>query len=327
MYDVITVGSSTVDVFAYTDKAEAVKIKGVMAEEDFIAYPTGSKVLIRNMMFSLGGGGTNAAATFSRMGLKVGYIGKVGTDDNGKNILKFLKENNIDFLGAIGEGTSGYSFILDSTANERTILVHKGVNNDLKFDEIKKDKLKTKWFYFSSMMKEAFKTMEKIADYAAKNKMKVAFNPSSYLIELGYDYLRNVIEKTTVFIVNKEEAAMLVKPGSIMEMLKKLKGLGPEMVIITDGERGAHFYNGKDYYSVGTHKIKVIETTGVGDAFSSAFVAGLIKKGNVEFALKLAMANAHSVLQHHGAKAGLLKWEEAEKEVKENPVGITKKEI
>ncbi len=327
MYDVITVGSSTVDVFAYTDKAESVKIRGVTTKSDFIAYPTGSKILIKNVLFSLGGGGTNAATTFSRMGLKTGYIGKVGSDDNGKHIMKFLEENNIDFLGAKGKGTSGYSFILDSSEHERTILVHKGVNNDLKFEEIKLENLKTKWFYFSSMMKEAFKTMEKIADYAKKNNIKIAFNPSSYLIELGYGYLKNIIEKTAVFIVNKEEAAMLVKPGTITEMLKELKNKGPEMVIITDGEKGARFYDGKNYYVVGVHDINVIETTGVGDAFSSAFVAGLIKKDDVEFALKLAMANAESVLQHNGAKKGVLAWKEAEKSVKENPVSVEKKKI
>jgi len=39
----------------------------------------------------------------SRMGLKTGYIGKIGSDDNGKHIMKFLEENNIDFLGTKGK--------------------------------------------------------------------------------------------------------------------------------------------------------------------------------------------------------------------------------
>ena len=135
------------------------------------------------------------------------------------------------------------------------------------------------------------------------------------------------MEKTNVFIVNKEEAAMLTKKSSMPEMMKAIKNAGPEMVIITDGRNGAHFYNGKEHYKVGIHNIAVVESTGVGDAFSSAFVAGLIKGKSVEFSLKLAMANAESALQHHGAKNGLLSWEKAEKEVKNNPVTIAKEAI
>jgi sugar/nucleoside kinase (ribokinase family) len=327
MYDVITVGSATVDVFAYTDKSEVVKIKGIAGEEDFIAYPSGSKILIKTLLFSFGGGGTNSAVTFKNMGSRVAYIGKIGSDENGSQILNFLKKRGIDFLGSVGGGASGYSLVLDSIEHERTILVHKGVNNNLGFSELNLKRLNTKWFYFSSMMGESFKTLEKLADFAKKRKVKVAFNPSSYLIEKGYRYLKKVLEKTDVLMMNKEEAMMLVGKDEICELLKKLKKIGAEIVIITNGKDGAHVFDGKKCYFAETHKIKVIETTGTGDAFSSAFVASLIKNKGIEYSLQVAMANAESTLKHHGAKNGLLSWGEAQKIIKRNPCGISVERI
>jgi sugar/nucleoside kinase (ribokinase family) len=57
--------------------------------------------------------------------------------------------------------------------------------------------------------------------------------------------------------------------------------------------------------------IKVVETTGAGDSFSSTFLVGLIKTNEIEFSLKLAIINSHSVLKCKGAKNKLLTYEDA----------------
>ena len=77
MYDVITVGSSTIDVFADVE-SEEIKIKTKDGEEELIAYPAGSKILIKELNFLTGGGGTNTAVAFSRLGLNVAYLVKWG---------------------------------------------------------------------------------------------------------------------------------------------------------------------------------------------------------------------------------------------------------
>jgi sugar/nucleoside kinase (ribokinase family) len=77
MYDVITVGSGTIDVFIYTDRSESIRVKTLNSEETFISYPLGSKLIINELdFFTGGGGGTNSAVCMARMGLNVAYIGK-----------------------------------------------------------------------------------------------------------------------------------------------------------------------------------------------------------------------------------------------------------
>jgi len=328
MYDVICVGSSTIDVFAKTKFSELIKIMDSKGETDLLAYPTGAKILIEELNFTTGGGGTNAAVSLSRLGNKVAYLGKMGNDENSDFVIQSLKQEKVDSLAVCDKkGKTGYSIILDSINHDRTILTYKGSNNNLKFNEISIKKLKTKWFYFSTMLDESYDTLEKLAAFAKKNNIKIAFNASSYLAKKGFIFLKNILSKTDIFVLNKDEAELLTKKKNIKEQLKSINKSGAKIVVITDGKNNFYAFDGNYIYSSKPTKIKVIETTGAGDAFASSFLAGMIKKNNIEFALNLASVNAESVVTHHGAKNKLLKYNEALIRAKKEKICIKKEKI
>jgi len=326
MFDVITVGSSTIDVFAKVD-SELIKIKSANHEEEMIAYPCGSKLLIKNLDFLTGGGGTNTAVALSRLGLNVAYLGRIGRGSNSGLIKKMLKKEKVKFIGTSSKKFhTGYSVILDSIEGDRTILAFKGANNELSFSSIDKEKLKTKWFYFSSMMGKSFKTLEKLAEYAKKNKINIAFNPSNYLAEMGQDFLKNLLNKTDVLILNKEESELLVGKGTLNELISRLLLLGPKQVIITNGKKGAATFDEKrKFFRIIPDQIKPVETTGAGDAFASTYLAGIILGKNIKESMKMAICNAESVIMIPGAKNGLMSLPDLEKKVIERNPKITTK--
>ncbi|MFH1324498.1 MAG: carbohydrate kinase family protein [Nanoarchaeota archaeon] len=329
MYDIITIGSSTVDVFAKTEYSELIKIKSKgKAEVNFLAYPTGSKILVEEINFTTGGGATNTAVSLSRLGHKVACISKMGCGPNSELIKKDLKKEKIEtsLMVCDKKGRTGYSIVLDSIEHDRTILTFKGSNNNLKFNELNLKNLNTRWFYFSTMMDESFKTLERLANFANKKGIKIAFNASSYLAEKGIDYSKNILKYTDIFVLNKEEAASMTKKNNIQDMLKEICKL-VKITIITDGANEAVAYDREFTYSIKPNKVKVVETTGAGDAFASAFLSGMIKKNNIEFALALAMANSESVIQHHGAKNKLLTYGEALNYIKKQPHKIIKRKL
>ena len=175
MFDIITFGSAVVDAFAYTDAAE---------KKGFMYYPVGAKILIKDMKIDIGGGGTNTAVAFARLGLKTGCVCGIGNDDNGKEILALLKKEKIKFLGRIVKGElTGYSIILDSRGGERTILTYKGANDEISIEDIKLRKLKTNWLYCSSLLCESLETQKKLARILKTKNVKLAFNPIMYLIK------------------------------------------------------------------------------------------------------------------------------------------------
>ncbi len=294
-FDVVTFGSAVVDVFVNTYLPE---------RGNFISYPIGSKILVHDLKFDIGGGGTNTAVAFARFGLKTGYMGKIGMDENGDKILNLLEKEKIRFLGK-QEGVSGYSVILDSKEHNRTILTYKGVNNQLKTGEINMKKVKTKWIYFSSLLGSSFETQKKLAEYLVlKKKVKLAFNPSDYLIKAKN--LNTLLQLTEILVLNKDEAKLLTNKR---DLVLGLHELGPKIIVITDKNKPIQAYDSYENkkYTLKPHNIKVKERTGAGDAFASGFVAGRIKKYGMSDSLRLGLKESESVIKYFGAKNNLIR--------------------
>lgn len=291
-FDVVTFGSAVVDSFVKAKYAE---------HGENILIPYGTKMLIKELHSEIGGGGTNTAVAFSRLGFKTGYIGKLGKDLGGNKILNMLKKEKITFLGGRGsKEETGSSIILVSREHYRSILTYKGINNDLHMGEIRP--FKTKWMYCSSMVGESLRSQIKMAKRLKKQGTKIAFNPSEYLIKMGG--IRELLRISDVAIVNKVEAGLLTKEK---DLLKGISKLGPKIVAITDGKSKIVVYDGSKEYSIVPPKVKIIEKTGAGDAFASGFVAGLIAKKSIKECISLGIRESDAVVKHFGAKNNLLR--------------------
>lgn len=300
-YDIITFGSAVVDVFVHTNVAE---------KKEDICYPVGGKILINKLQFDIGGGGTNTAVAFSRFGLKTGCICNVGDDENGHKILNLLKNEKVDFLGKIDKtGMTGYSVILDSQGGERTILTYKGVNDNIAIKDIQISlgENSTRWLYYSALLEKSFETQRKLIHALRKRGVKLAFNPSSYIIE--NENIFDLLKMCEVLILNKEEAYALYKRYKAKGgLLDGLHLLGPKIVVVTNKDKDIWCYDGKKSYKLIPHKnLKVVERTGAGDAFASGFVAGLIVGRSIEESLKLGLKESESVITSRGAKNKLLR--------------------
>jgi len=290
-FDIVTFGSGIMDFFVNT---------GLNEKGNLMCYNVGSKIEVKDIRSDIGGGGTNTAVAFARLGLKTGWIGKLGNDTNGKEILNYMKKEKVKFLGKISKEKTGQSIILDSKQHDRTILIYKGINNNVSEKEIKK--FKTDWLYFCSLTGKSFQTQKNLANKL--KGIKIAFNPGEHLIKTTN--IKPLLKITNTLILNKEEAQLLTKEKDLLQGLSKL---GPKIIVITDKNKKILCYDGKKRYSLMPNKIKVVERTGAGDAFASGFVAGLVKNKPIQYCLKLGLKNSESVIQHFGAKNNLIrKW-------------------
>lgn len=290
-FDVVCFGSAVVDAFVKTNAPE---------KNGKILIPYGCKILMSDLFFEIGGGGTNTSAAFSRLGLKTGYIGKVGNDGNAAKILNMLKEEKIKFLGKQVKGeTSGFSVVLRSKNHYRSILTYKGINNEIGIKDVKR--FRTKWLYLSSLMGQSLKTQIALAKKLKSKGTKIAFNPSEYLIR-GAN-IKPLLKLSDVVILNKEESKLLDGKDPLKTIYKQ----GPNIVVITDERRRVYAYDGKKTYSALPPKAKVEDKTGAGDAFAAGFVSGLIVRKPIEQCLRLGIKEAQSVIKHLGAKNKLLR--------------------
>ena len=304
-YEFVCIGSATVDQFANTD-SELIKIQTRTTTEELIAFPLGSKLLISELNITTGGGGTNSAVALSRLGFKTAFLGKLGEDSNAHFVMRALSDEGIDFIGGC-KGQTGVSMILDSIADDRTILAFKGANNNLMPQDI--IPFETQWVYLSSMLEHSFDTVVALLQ---TQQCKVAFNPSNYQAKMGYEALSALIDQVDVLIMNKEEASIFLglryeEQPEITMLMKEMAKLPPSVFVITDGARGVTVYD-REYCYAGEPMdvIDIAETTGAGDAFASTFAAAQYLDLSPEQAIHMAMTNAESVIQYSGAKEKLL---------------------
>ena len=309
MFDIITIGSATRDVFMKSEQFKIIEDKS-FATGQGECFALGSKIEIKDIVFTSGGGGTNAAVTFARQGLRTACVGAIGDDFNGKDIIGELNNEGVDtdYFQTNKNGYTAYSVILVHEKGERTILSYKGEGQHFDVNKIPFKKFRTKWLFLDSLGGH-YDLLETAVSWAVKNKVKLATNPGGKELAHGLDKLRPLLKHFPIVIMNQEEASKLVgiDYDREPEIFKAMDEIIGGVFVMTKGPAGVVVSDGNNIYRAGVPDSPVVERTGAGDAFSSGFVAEYIRSGDMAKAIQFATANASSVVTQYGAKAGILK--------------------
>ncbi len=309
MFDIIVIGSSTRDVFVKSEGQKVVK------DPDFVTgqgqcFPLGSKIGIKKLVFTTGGGGANAAVTFARQGLNTACIGVIGKDFNGKELLDTLSAEGVDVshFQKHDDDYTAYSVILVDDSGERTILSYKGEGQHFDVSKVPFEKLQTKWMYLDSLGGH-YDMLEKAVLWAAENNAKLATNPGGKELAHGLEKLRPLLKHFSVVLMNQEEAAQLtgIPYDQEEKLFKAMDDLVGGIFVMTKGPAGSVVSDGKRVYRAGIPDSPVVERTGAGDAFNAGFTAQYIISGDIVKAIQFATANATSVVGQYGGVAGVLK--------------------
>lgn len=314
MLDVLTIGTATRDTFLQSPLFKVLKDPKHLEKLGFKTgeaecFALGSKIEVEQPRTVIGGGAANAAVTFARQGFKTAALIRIGNDEDGRAISAALKREKVQPL-AIVDGTHGtaHSSVLLTPGGERTILVYRGASGEMKPSEVPTGKLAARWAYIApggipyAIIREMVATLK-------KRGTSVAMNPSHEYLSLGPDKTRELYALLDVVTMDREEASYLTGAPykNDIALFKKLDQLVRGIAVMTDGPRGAKASDGKYIYTAGTFREKkLVDRTGAGDAFGSGFIAGLMQKNDISFALRLAAANAASVVEAIGAETAIL---------------------
>jgi sugar/nucleoside kinase (ribokinase family) len=305
-FEVVTFGSAFVDVYLSSRDFKIVKT-GSSPTGVALCEVYGGKIAIEEQVITTGGGATNSAVGFERLGLQTASVCCVGEDEWGLFVRKELKREGVSLLYVqqVDEPTS-YSTILVSKDGGRSALVYRRASSKLSWHKVEWQKLQPKWFYISSLGGD-LNMMTKIIREAQTKQIKVALNPGSKEIQ-AEDKLKAFLPQVEVLLLNRQEAARLTKHEfkNMEAIVRDASKLGAKIVAITEGRKGAKVISGGKVISLKARKSKVVEETGAGDAFGCALVAGLIKGYSLERALTMGLKNGASVVEHFGPKKGLL---------------------
>jgi len=324
MFDIITAGSATEDVFVNIDETQLISFEDAEHRTDYLALSYGAKISVDSTMLDTGGGSVNTAATFTKMGLKTAAFSKIGRDLTGKRVIEDLEKRGVDtsLFVQCTEHPTGISVILTGFTGDRTILVSRGAATHICEEDIPWEQVaEAKWLYIGSLHGESASMFSKLATFASEQAVQVAIKGSSQL-QQGIQGLGEAFRNTTAIFLNRDEAYQLTGveptrgPTDERQMLRMLYQAGCQNVVMTVGAAGSWGYDGRSFFTIPAYPTEVVSTVGAGDAFAAACVVGLHKGLQLNEAMRIGAANAASVVSQFGAKEGILSWQEAHDFVK-----------
>jgi sugar/nucleoside kinase (ribokinase family) len=308
--DVLSVGDVVTDAFIRL-LPDQEKIEYGKDGQPDLSIPFGLKIPYDFAEIIPGvGNSANAAVAFARLGFNSGLVSNVGGDDWGREILTTLHKQKVDsrFVHINPDKKSNYHYVL-WYKDDRTILIKHEVY-DYRWPRFRPIDV-PKWIYFSSISEHAMEYHDEISDWLDDHKgTKLAFQPGTFQINAGAHRLKRIYKQSEILAVNREEAVMISggDHGDMHDLFNRLHDLGPRIVVISDGHKGAYASDGKNRYKMPIYPDPKppYDRTGAGDAFTSTFVAAIMHGADIPSALLWAPVNSMSVVQKVGAQAGLL---------------------
>lgn len=308
MSRVTVIGATVVDL-VFELPAAATR---AAAKQHYWRLNLGEKIRGRSHL-SVGGTGANVAVGLSRLGLKVTLHTALSSDALGQLLFDRLKEEGVSVVIQKMSGSPPLSVILP-TVGDRTIITDRQVGGEYLADKWPG----TGWLHLGSFPPEAVDIYQRLVDHLASTGSPLSLNPSEEILAAKPRVFRLALAKTTVLFVNRREGLYLTgSPRTVSsgDLARALLRFGPKIVCLTDGERSARVATRDMIISALplTATAGCLDATGAGDAFTSGFLSELIRSDRRIFdrrrlsqALRLAQANAGSVVLTVGAQEGLL---------------------
>lgn len=282
--EIAVIGSNMVDLITYVNRMPKL----------------GETLEAPSFEIGCGGKGANQAVAAAKLGASVIMVTKVGDDLFAENTIRNFQKYGIDtqYVTRVENTSSGVAPIFVDSSSQNRILIIKGANNSLSSDDIDHASEALKACKLIILQLEVpLPTVYYAIDFANKYNIPVILNPAPADPQLDMDY----VCKCDFFMPNETELEILTGlPVSNLDEIKSaanslfLKGL--KNLVVTLGDKGAIWLDGKNIHHVKPYKVNAIDTSGAGDAFIGCFAHYLVKTKDILYSLGMASAfSAYSV--------------------------------
>jgi ribokinase len=242
-----------------------------------------------------GGKGFNQAVACARQGVPTAFIGALGRDTFAEFAKNFARDENMPCRWQIRDDqpTSTSSITVNSRAENQIAMIF-GANEHLDVDFVRaQDDLFANAKTLLIQLENNLDALDTALDAGAKHRLTIVLNPAPVQADLSFDMLR----KASIITPNETEFSLLLErfgatqadPATLAErsdadLHALARKLEVDTVVVTLGSRGCFVSHGKnrrgdadDAYRLAPEKVKAIDTTGAGDAFSGSLVAAMVR--------------------------------------------------
>ena len=257
-----------------------------------------------------GGKGANQAVAAARAGSDVSFIGGVGDDAAGKEMLNLLKSENINTSGIITatKESTGQAFITVDDSGQNSITIYAGANYAFGADEVLQNQglIKNADFLIAQFETPLAATIKGF-EIAHEAGVRTILNPAPGMDQIPVELLK----LTDIITPNETEAETITGVKVIDEKAAQkaavnLHEQGVRTVIITIGDKGAFYSYQSKNELIPAFKVKAVDTTAAGDTFIGAMASVLqTDLSNLKDAILFANKASSLTVQKYGAQPSI----------------------
>jgi fructokinase len=256
-----------------------------------------------------GGAPMNVAIHLKNMGNNAVIISRVGSDDLGNELLRFVQEHGLT-TQFIQHGKTHLTGVVKVNVEDKNNVSYKivkpvawdyiGVENDA-LEAVKH----ADCFVFGSLSarsEETFNTLKKLLEVAKFKVLDINLRPPYYDKETIEFLLKNTDLLKLNHLELEEISAWFFPQGTVQENLHQLSELfNIDTICVTLGEEGAMLLHQQEFFQSPGFEVEVVDTIGSGDSFLASFISNFLQNVALENALVEACAVGAWVATHHGA--------------------------
>jgi sugar/nucleoside kinase (ribokinase family) len=287
VFDVVGIGANSVD-YVYR----------LPAAPDFRGLH--SKLRLVGHTVSCGGQVATAMATCASFGLRAAYAGAVGTDDNGRRVESALAARGVDLsLIVRREGGNQFAAILiENDSGERVVLWDRPNSLLLAESDLPVDALQ-------SARAVLVDDVDVRASLEAARVARAAGVPVITDLDHLTPFTEALIRTASHPILSEHLPQALTGEADLERALRALRAWNPGLLTVTVGARGAVALDGDRFVHADGLSVHAVDTTGSGDVFRGAFIAGLLRSLRTDALLRFANAAAAVSCTRAGALDGV----------------------
>jgi ribokinase len=255
-----------------------------------------------------GGSAANTMVGLARLGCRVGFVGKVAGDREGNMLVEEFRREGVDTNGIVQaeHGRSGAAMGFVDEKGERALYIDPGVNDTIESRDISAAyALQARFLHLTSFVgRKSFEAQKKLLQ-ALRGGVKVSLDPGALYARMGMSKLLPIVERAFVLMPNAGELELLTGEAEYRAGAEGLLKRGMSIVAVKLASKGCYVTDGKESHQIEAFKVKVVDTTGAGDAFDAGFLYGLIRGKNLYECGRIGNFVASRCVMKMGARAGL----------------------
>jgi len=246
-------------------------------------------------------------------GENVGIISKVGEDFKDDHFL-FISSNGIDISGIKRCSGPTTRFMLKYEGEERNEFLMAECER-IEIQDIPSKSLQSQAFVISPILPGSEVSFETLKYIAEEGKGGIYLDPSGYIRSIVPDGsgkirlskwkdMNDYLQYVDVLKVSKSEMKVLSGEDDLKLASKKIEALGVKIIVVTEGSKGSYIqHEGNFSHIPSISSSKVIDVTGAGDVYLSAFALEFSKTNDTIKSGVFATAAVSSKIQGPGVSA------------------------